>query len=402
MAEFDYVALDSQNRNQSGSIEAANQSAAAMALRGKGLRLQLLKERKRGFSLNLNLSLGSKVKNKDLVIFTRQFATMINAGVPMVKSLSTLQKQTEAPAMQQILNTIVADVEGGTQLSVAMAKHPKAFSSVYINMIKAGEEGGILDQIMERLATQVEKDAEMKGKLKSALIYPGVITLITIGAFVFIMTGIIPKLAQIFDQFEGELPLQTKLMLGISDFMVNNSLLLISMIVVLIVVFIRFIHTKRGKFLFDALLLKVPVFGPIVLKVNVARFARTFSSLAGAGVAIVSSLEVTSGSLSNTVIKKGILDSVNLVRNGQPIADALAQSNVFPGIIIQMTAVGEETGQVDVVLDKIAEFYEKEVDRVVAGLSSIIEPLLIVMLGGMVGLIVASVFGPIASITQNV
>lgn len=313
-----------------------------------------------------------------------------------------MRDQTDSEALEKILDEVVNKVEGGISLSEALHEHPEAFSDVYVNMVKAGEEGGILDEIMDRLATQVEKDAEIKGKLRSALIYPGVITVVAIGAVVFLMTNIIPKFADIFEEFGSELPIQTRLMITVSDFLLDYGLILLGLLVVGGIFLVRFIRTEKGKYLFDSMLLKTPIFGTVVLKVNTARFAQTFSSLSLAGVSVINSLEVTSGALSNAVVKKGIHDSVEKIKNGQTIAGALSDAKIFPGIVVQMAAVGEETGEIADVLTKVADFYEKEVDRTVAGISSIIEPILIVGLGAVVGLIVASIFGPLTAITQDI
>lgn len=403
MANFDYTAKKSDGTIQKGTIVASSQSAALEALKERGAQPLVVKEAKKSLQdFNFNLSLGSKVKTREIVVFTRQFATMMNAGVPMIRTLATLRDQTESDAFKDVLSEVVEKVEGGTQLSEAMSEHPKVFSKVYVNMIRAGEEGGILDQISDRLANQVEKDSEMKGKVKSAMIYPAVITLITLGAFVFIMVSVIPKLASIFEQFEGELPIQTKIMLGISNFMVNNGILMAVLAIVGVIAFIRATRTPKGKYMLDNALLRLPIFGVIIMKVNVARFARTFSSLSTAGVSVLDSLSVTGGALSNSVIQSKIEESSERIKNGESIAGSLEIHNLFPPLMTQMAAVGEETGQIDVVLEKVAEFYEKEVDRVMSGLTSIIEPLLILMLGGIVGLIVASVFGPITAITQQI
>lgn len=403
MADFSYTAQKDDGNTQKGTIVASSKSAALSALKERGVQPLVIKEAKKSWKdLDIKLPSRGKVKSQHIVVFTRQFATMVNAGVPLIRTLATLRDQTESDEMYEVLSDVVEKVEGGTQLSEAMGAHPKVFSKVYVNMIRAGEEGGILDQIADRLANQVEKDSEMKGKVKSAMIYPAVILLITIGAFIFIMTAIIPKLAAIFEQFEGDLPIQTKIMLGISNFMVDNGILLIVLTIVAIIVFIRSIRTTKGKYLFDTIVLKLPIFGAIIMKVNIARFARTFSSMSTAGVSVLDSLAVTSGSLSNTVIQRSIEQSTQSIKNGESIAESLGNHAVFPPLIIQMASVGEETGQIDVVLDKVADFYEKEVDRVMSGLTSIIEPLLILVLGGMVGLIVSSVFGPISSITESI
>lgn len=403
MARFTYSAQSKSGDVQKGTIESDTKDTALKALQSKGLRpLTVNAEKKSAGDINIKLPGSNKVKKEDLVIFTRQLATMINAGVPLIQSLATMRDQTESEALQKVLGDIVVKVESGIQLSEAMEEHPKVFSSVYINMVKAGEEGGILDQIMERLALQVEKDAEIKGKLKSALTYPAVVTLVAIGAVTFLLTNIIPNFGEIFEQFEMELPIQTRIMLGLSDFLRNNAVLLLISIAGGVVALLRWKKTAKGKFIIDSFMLKAPVFGPVVLKVNVARFAQTFSSLTSAGVSVVSALEVTSGALSNSVIQKGILESVEKIKNGQPISKSLSETGIFPPIITQMTAVGEETGQIDVVLEKVAEFYTKEVDRTIESISSIIEPVLIVGLGGAVGLIVASIFGPLSEITGGI
>lgn len=403
MAEFSYTAKTKDGSTQKGTISAKSQAAALQALKERDLQPLVVKAAEKDWKqINIKLPGGNKVKTRDLVMFTRQFSTMVNAGVPLVKTLSTLRNQTESDALQSILSRVVSDVEGGQPLSEALGKHPEAFSSVYVNMVKAGEEGGILDEIMERLATQVEKDSEIKGKVKSAMIYPIVILGITGLAFAAIMIFIIPQLTEIFDDLGGELPMLTKVIIAISDFMSNHMFLLIGGFAVAFFVFRRSLKTTKGKHLFDVATLKAPIFGNIILKVNVARFARTFSSLNGAGVSVLDSLSVTAGALSNTVIQNGIRDSIARIKNGETIADGIEASQIFPPIVTQMAAVGEETGEVDVVLNKIAEFYEKEVDNVISSLTSIIEPILILVLGGIVGTIVIGVFGPIMTIADTI
>lgn len=403
MTTFSYSARNKDHIVQKGTMVAKDRSAVLETLKNRGLLPLLVKEAGGKKKLEIKLPfVKKKVKAKDLVVFTRELSTMINAGVPIVRSLNTLKEQAESPELQRVLEAVTGKVQGGAPLSDSLEAHPKVFSLVYVNMVRAGEAGGILDKILERLANQVEKDAEIKSKVKGALIYPGVIVTITIFAFVFLMTGIVPKLAAIFDQYEAELPLQTKIMLGISSFMQVYWWLLLIILAGLVFAIIRIHRTPKGKYKIDSWLLKMPVFGKVLMKTNVARFARTFSSLTGAGVSVLDGLSVTSKSLGNAVIRKGIEEATAKVKNGQPISESIEESHIFPPIISQMTAVGEETGQVDKVLDKMADFYEKEVDRVISSITSIIEPLLIVTLGTIVGLIVASVFGPISSLTEVV
>ncbi|MEX0668527.1 MAG: type II secretion system F family protein [Candidatus Saccharimonadales bacterium] len=402
MAEFQYTAMNNKGEMQKGRIEADNKEAAISAMKYKGLSpLKIEKTHKSIKNINVSLGRANKVKSRDIVIFTRQMATMVGAGVPIIRSLSTMKEQSDSQALKKILEDIVAEVEAGTQLSEAMSKYPRVFSSVYVNMVKAGEEGGILDEIMDRLANQVEKDAEIKGKLRSAMVYPGVILTVAIGAVIFLITNIIPKFTVIFDDFETDLPIQTQLMLNLSDFLISYGLVLIVAIVVISIAVMRFVRKPKGKYMLDTLLMKLPAFGTIILKINVARFARTFSSLTGAGISVIEAMKITSGSLSSSVMQKGIEVSITKIKNGQPIAASLAESNIFPAIVTQMAAIGEETGQIDTVLERIAVFYEQEVDRTIASINSIIEPALIVGLGGIVALIIASIFGPLTEITQG-
>lgn len=366
-----------------------------------------------------------KIKLHDLVIFTRQLSTMVSAGVPLTRSLSTLQSQSESSNFKGVIAAISKDVEGGTTLADAFAKHPNAFSDVYVNMVRAGEAGGILDEILKRLATQVEQDSSMRKKIKSAMAYPVVILSITVVAFFGIMIFIIPKIGKILTDLGGpnaKLPIYTQVLLDLSNFLIGNSIIIhipllsaipgvnhlpnvlfvIGVISVIVIYTRRYIRTPAGKYKFHHLLLKTPVVGPILVKVAVARFARTFASLMGAGVGVLDALEVTGGAIGNKVIEAELKEAAKAVKNGKQLSDPLSQSTYFPAIVSQMLAVGEETGQIDTILLKVADFYEEEVETVIDGMSSLIEPLMIVVLGSMVGLIAASVMGPIASLSKDV
>jgi type IV pilus assembly protein PilC len=399
MASFTYTARNRTGNLQHGTISAQTKEAAFTSLRQRNLQPIVVKPAGgSGLSLNIKLPGGSGVKPKDIVIFTRQFATMVGAGVPLLRALDTLREQTESENLKKALETVSVDVQGGGLLSDALGKHPKIFSDVYVNMVRAGEAAGILDQILNRLAAQVEKDSAIKGKLKGAMIYPAVILVVAIAAVSFLMVGVIPKLAEILTEAGTELPIQTRAVIGVSEFMQTKWYIIIAVVFIGLFVFRRVTSTKNGRYAFHKLLLKLPIFGKVILKVNVARFARTFSSLLVAGVSVIESLRVTSDALSNEVVKKALTDSIDLIRNGSTVSDSLAAANIMPQIIIQMAAVGEETGQLDTVLNKVAEFYEEEVDNVIAAISSIIEPIMIVSLGSVVGLIIASVLGPVSSL----
>ncbi|OGL30485.1 secretion system protein [Candidatus Saccharibacteria bacterium RIFCSPHIGHO2_12_FULL_41_12] len=351
------------------------------------------------------LSLGKgKVKLKDLVVFTRQLSTMISAGVPLNRSLATMQTQSDNKYFTSVIGAISKDIEGGMPLADAFAKHPDVFSDVYVNMVRAGESGGILDEILQRLATQVEKDATIRKKIKSAMAYPVVILSITVVAFFGIMIFVIPKLGKIIKDLGGpnaQLPIYTQVMLGLSDFMRHNAIIIGIVLFGGVYLFRRYIKTTKGKYKLHATLLRIPVVKNIIIKIAIARFARTFASLMSAGVGVLDALEVTGGAIGNLVIEKDLKEAAEQIKAGKQLSEPLSKSPYFPAIVSQMLAIGEETGQIDTILLKVADFYEEEVDAVIDGISSLIEPVMIIVLGAMVGVIAASVMGPIASLSQN-
>ena len=408
MGQFSYSARDKSGAVQKGSLFAADRPAATASLAAKGLTPILVKEMAADKGAGLKgmlsggISLGNKVKLQDKVIFSRQFSTMINAGVPIVQSLNILREQSESKKLKNTVADVSKQVEGGATLAGALASHPEVFNSIYVNMVKAGETGGILDQVLDRLATQQEKDAEVVSKVRSAMIYPAVITTATVSAFFFLMTVIVPKLSSIFEEAGANLPWYTKLMLSISSFLVHDWFIVLGGGIATIVVFTRWRKTYKGRRIFDRLMLKAPIFGPILVKVNIARFSRTFGSLMASGISVLDAINSTKLALGSTVYQDELAEVAQKVKNGRPMSEHIRASKNFPAIVGQMLSVGEETGQMDTILLKLADFYEKEVDTVVAGITSIIEPILIIVLGGMVGFIVISVFGPISSIGNSV
>lgn len=402
MPKFLYTATK-ENKKITGTIEAGNKDGALATLEHQGIRplsLNEIHERKK-----LQIGLGSKVKIKDLVVFTRQLSTMISAGVPLNRSLATLKEQTDNKYFKDVIGKVGKDVEGGKTLADALAVHPKVFNDIFVNMIRAGEAGGILEEILKKLAAQIEKDASIRKKIKSAMAYPIVIFSITIIAFFGIMVFVIPKIGAIIKDLGGpdaELPIYTQIMLDISNFMRSNAVLIVIIFVGAVFAFRRYIATEKGKYNFHMLLLNIPVLKTIIVKVALARFARTFASLMGAGVSVVDSLQVTAKAIGNKVIEKELLDAAKEVKFGHQLSEPLSKSPYFPTIVSQMLTIGEETGQIDTILVKVADFYEEEVDAVIDGLSALIEPLMIIVLGSMVGVIAASVMGPIASLSENV
>lgn len=400
--QFIYTATK-DDKTVHGKIDAPSRDAAVANLHRQGLRPLAVKavkgKTKRGGLLK------KKVKQRDLVIFTRQLSTMISAGVPLDRAINTLQNQAGSPHFAAIIGEIAKDVQAGSPLGDSFAKFPDVFSDVYINMVKAGETGGILDEILKRLAAQVEQEASMHKKIKSAMTYPTVILTITIIAFFGIMIFVIPKIGKIMTDLGGEdaqLPIYTRVMLATSDFVQQYAVFLLLLIGIAVFLLRRYVKTDKGKYQLHALLLRTPVVKTIIIKVAVARFARTFASLMSAGVGVLDALEVTGGAIGNKVIEAELKEAAKDVRNGKQLSEPLSKSDHFPPIVGQMLAVGEETGKIDEILVKVADFYEEEVSAVIDGLTSIIEPVMIIFLGAAVGLIAASVMGPIANLSKNI
>lgn len=402
MTKFFYTA-SKDGKTISGTVEASSKENARSTLVHQNIHPLSIKEAdKKGGLLRRK---GGKVKLKDLVVFTRQLSTMISAGVPLNRSLATLQAQTENKYFNTVIGAVSKDVESGIPFADALERHPNVFSDIYVNMVRAGEAGGILDDILKRLAAQVEKDAAIRKKIKSAMAYPTVIMSITVIAFFGIMFLIIPKIAKILKDLGGpdaQLPVYTQVLLNISNFMRSN-VIIIAIVVGLGIFFLRrYIKTPKGKYKLHSFLLKIPVLKDIIIKIALARFARTFASLMSAGVAVLDALEVTGGAIGNKVIEEELREAAREVKNGKQLSQPLAKSKYFPSIVSQMLAIGEETGEIDTILIKVADFYEEEVDAVIDGISALIEPVMIIVLGTMVGLIAASVMGPIASLSNNV
>lgn len=402
---FTYSAIDKNGKKVNGAIEAATEKAASDALKARGVKPLGLKSEGGGISAGIPFLGGRKVKAKELMVFTRQLSTMINAGVPLVRSMATLQSQTENPTLQKHIAAVTKDVESGMAFADALEKHPNIFSPIYINMVRAGEAAGILDEILRKLATQQEKDAHIKAKFKSAMTYPVILLSITFLVFIGLMVIVMPKLGKIIKDLGGpdaQLPPLTQAMLGISHFMTSKWYILVGGTIIGVFFMRKYLKTAKGRRKRDEFLMRIPVLKEIIKKVAIARFARIFASLMSAGVNVVDSITITSKALGNAVIEDELMAATKAVINGQQLSVPLANSKVLPPIVSQMLAIGEETGETDEILIKVADFYEEEVDTVVESLSSILEPLMIVVMGAMVGLIAASVIGPISKLTTQI
>ena len=336
------------------------------------------------------------VKDKDLVVFTRQFATMIGAGLPLVQAMEILSKQTENKAFAAIIGEIKNDVEGGSTFADALKKYPRIFSELYSNMVGAGEAGGILDTILIRLATYIEKAQNLKRKVKGAMVYPTVVITVAVMVIVIIMVFVVPTFSKMFAQLGGELPAPTQFIINLSRFLGGAGGLITFASIIGIIVFItQFRRTERGKKVTDRIILMLPVVGVLFKKVAVAKFTRTLGTLISSGVPILDGLNITAKTAGNKVIEKAVMEVRQGVSEGQTIAEPLSQAKVFPPMVNQMIAVGESTGALDNMLDKIADFYDDEVDIAVSALTSMIEPVLMVFLGGTVGFIVVAMYLPI-------
>jgi len=409
MPNFNFTARQKNGQVQKGTIDAHNRESALVALHAKQLQPIMVKEvkGKGGLGMEIKIPGLNAVKPRAIVIFTRQFATMVNAGVPIMRTLTLLKDQSESATLKKVLEEVITDVQGGANLSTAISKHPKVFSPIYVNMVHAGETGGILDKVLNNLAHQQEKDMALRGKIRAAMVYPAVIFTVTIGAFFVLMTFIVPKIGSILTSLSNgtaKLPIYTRGLLAVSHLM-KQPAFIFSIVVglpIVIVLFRKYIKTPSGRYKWHSFLLKVPAVKVVITKTAIARFARIFGSLMGAGVSIISSIETTAGAMGNAVIEKELLDCSKAVQAGGQLSTELQKSKHFPPIVSQMLAVGEETGQMDTIIVKVAEFYEEEVDTAVGAISSIIEPVMIVLLGSMVGLIAISVFGPISQLSTHV
>lgn len=385
---FTYKAKDSKGKVVEGDIEASSQFDAISKLKSQKLSVINISQTKK------KKLKGGKVSSKDIVIFSRQLSTLVSSGVPIIQSLSILESQAENKNFAQVIATIKKDIEGGLSISDAMAKHPKVFSELYVSMIRAGELGGILDTILDRLSSYLESAAALRDKVKSALMYPMIVGGIAVVITVFLIIFVIPIFKNIFQGFGAELPLITRIVIGVSDFMKYNIIYILLVMGGGFYGVKRYIKTEKGRMKFDSIILKLPVFGIILKKVAIAKFSRTLGTLIKSGVPILQGLETVAKTSGNKVIEEIILGSMKSIREGGKISEPLKKNDVFPSMVVQMIAVGEETGSLDNMLFKIADFYDQEVDSAVKGLTSMIEPLVMVFMGTVIGFIVIAMFIP--------
>jgi type IV pilus assembly protein PilC len=392
MPMFEYTARSQTGQIQKGQLDVSNKDDVSAYLRKNRLILVSVREAPKQIKLGMG---GSRVKTRDIVIFTRQFATMINAGLPLVQSLNILASQTENKTLAEVTKAVVYDVESGNTLADAFSKHPKAFSTLYVNMVAAGEAGGILDTILLRLATFLEKNDALVRKVKGAMIYPGVIISVAAIAICILLVFVIPTFQSMFSSAGLELPLPTRVVIGMSDFLIGYWWAILAAAGGAVFALKSYYATEAGRLQIDTMMLKAPVLGDVIRKSAVSRFTRTLGTLVSSGVSILEGLEITAKTAGNQVVHNAVMESRQSIAGGETIAAPLERSKVFPPMVISMIAVGEQTGGLDEMLSKIADFYDEEVDVAVSALLSLMEPAMIVGLGVIVGGMVVAMYLPI-------
>ncbi|MGA3181739.1 MAG: type II secretion system F family protein [Verrucomicrobiota bacterium] len=399
MPSFSYVARDSvSGREIRSSVEASSEASAVAALLNRNLLVVSINEKlgKKGKTA------GGKVHLSDLVIFTRQLATMVDAGLAMVQSLQALAEQTDNKVMRDVIKDVTTRVEGGDSFSDALQKHPKVFSRLYYSMVGAGEKGGLLAEILARLATYLENTARLRKKVKSALMYPVAVTIVAIGITVFLLVKVVPVFADIFTGFGGKLPAPTQYLINVSNFMKGNFVLIFLALGGAIGGWLYYIKTPAGRAFWDAKRIKLPIFGQIAHKICLARFTRTMASLVRSGVPILEVLTIVQNTVGNVVMENALKTAAVDIERGEGISTALSKHPVFPIMIIRMLTAGEQTGKIDSMLERVADFLDEEIETTLDGLTSLIEPILIVFLGVVVGGIVVCMFLPIFKLSDLV
>lgn len=396
MPVFAYQGRTTQG-STAGEIEAPDRTAAVAELRRKAVLVTSIKEKPAGAArlAGVRAGFGGKVKDKEMAIFTRQFSTMVDAGLPLVQCLTILAEQSESKTLRTVTSKVAGGVEAGSTLADALRRHPKTFDELYVNLVEVGEAGGILDTVLQRLSVYIEKAAALKRKVKSAMIYPLTIVGVAFVVVIFMLTFVIPTFAKMFAGMGADLPLPTLIVIRLSDFATNYWWLILGSVIGIVVGTRAYYRTEGGRSLIDALVLKLPVFGTLIRKVAVARFTRTLGTLVSSGVPILEGLRITARTAGNRVVERAVLETRASVTAGKTLAEPLKASTVFPPMVVQMISVGEQTGALDAMLNKIADFYDDEVDTAVSALTALLEPMMIVFLGVVIGGLVIAMYLPI-------
>jgi type IV pilus assembly protein PilC len=399
MKRFIYLVKDKNNKVTKGDIEAENREGAAEALSKKGLTPIYVKSARNKINTKEFFDNLSTVSASEKVMFSKQLATLVSAGVPISQSMHILEEQTENKRLKRATKEIGQDIEAGLSLSSAMEKQEKIFGPLFANMIRAGEIGGILDQSLEKMADEIEKEHELVSSVRGAMYYPILIIIAMIGVVAYMITNIIPQFAAIFTQMGGSLPATTRFLIGLSDALRSFTGILVIVLLIAAIIGLRVLIKRSYRFRYGwhGLLLKTPIFGKLIKKINIARFTRTLGSLLNSGVAVLEALKISGDVLKNEVFKKEIADASEKVENGASLGETLKNSKIFPVIVPQMISIGEQTGSLDKILEKLTTFYQKEVDQTVKNLSSLLEPMIMIIIGFGVGFIVIAVITPMYS-----
>ncbi|PLX85721.1 MAG: pilus assembly protein PilC [Desulfuromonas sp.] len=403
MAKYSWEGKTRSGEVQKGEVEAPNEAVVTATLRRQGIMPSKIKERGKGLDVEIKIpGFKPKVSTKDLVVFTRQFATMIDAGLPLVQCLDILGRQQDNKTFKDILIDVKESVESGSTFADALKKHPKPFDELYVNLVAAGEVGGILDTILNRLAAYIEKALKLRKQVKSAMTYPGTIVGIALVVVSVILIFVIPAFEKMFADFGGSLPAPTQVVINISNFVQDYILVIIGSIMLFIYTFKRIYRTEKGRAKIDNMALKLPIFGVLIRKVAVAKFTRTLGTMISSGVPILDGLGIVAKTAGNKTVEKAIYNVKQSISEGKTIAEPLEKSGVFPSMVCQMIAVGEQSGAIDTMLNKIADFYDDEVDDAVGNLTAMMEPLLMLFLGTTVGGLVIAMYLPIFKLAGTV
>ncbi len=404
MAKFRWEARGRTGSVQKGVMDAPSRDMVEAQLKKFGFSGISIKEEGKGLSMEIKIPGlgGKKVQTKEIVVFTRQFATMIDSGLPLVQCLEILSSQQENKTFREVLVKVKESVEGGSTFADALARHPKVFDDLFVNLVAAGEVGGILDTILNRLASYTEKAMKLKKQIKGAMVYPSTVMSIAILVVGVIMIFVIPTFAKMFADFGGDLPAPTKFVIALSNFLVKYIIVIIAAAVGIFLLFKKYYATEKGRKMIDRLALRAPIFGLLIRKVAVAKFTRTLGTLVSSGVPILDGLDIVAKTAGNKVVEEAIMKVRQSISEGKTIAEPLQQSGVFPPMVVQMISVGEATGAMDAMLSKIADFYDDEVDDAVAAMTAMLEPMLMVFLGVVVGGLVIAMYLPIFKIAGTV
>jgi type IV pilus assembly protein PilC len=394
MAVFVWEAETKRGEVKKGEMDAADETVVRGLLRRQGLKSINVKKKPKDVLEYLPF-LKQKVKEKDIVVFARIFATMINAGLPLIQCLDLLSQQEQNKTFAKIITTVKEDIEGGSTLHDALKKHPRVFDELFVNLVAAGESGGILDVILNRLSNYMEKAMKLKSRVKSAMTYPAIVLVVAVAVVALLLVYVIPVFKKLFESMGGQLPGPTQFLIDVSEFTQSYFLFMIGFLAVFVYLFRRYYRTEKGRRTVDALVLKAPVFGPLIKKVAVAKFTRTLSTMLGSGVPILEGLSIVSKTAGNVIIESAIMKTRQSISEGRTIAEPLAETDIFPAMVVQMIAVGEATGALDAMLEKIADFYDDEVDTAVGALTTMLEPFMMVFLGVVVGGMIICMYLPI-------